>query len=79
MKLISQDTVTTKVETSVVELEDGKKVVVTNYINEKGRVDDTVVRWHDSGDDLEGEGTEGEISEKVQEFVEQEYEKEKKK
>jgi hypothetical protein len=78
MKLLSQDEQITKIETSVVELEDGRKVIVINYINEKGRVDDTRVEF-DNGVDLESEGEEGQLSEDVQKFVEDCVEKKKKK
>ena len=77
MKLLSQDTVTNKIETSIVELEDGRKVVVINYINEKGKVDDTRVEF-DNGESLESEGEEGQLSEDVQQFVEDLVEKSKK-
>lgn len=78
MKLLSQDTVTTKIETSVVELEDGRKVIVINYLNEKGKVDDTRVEF-DNGDSLDDEGEEGQISEDVKQFVEDYVAKQEKK
>lgn len=70
MKLLSQNTAITKVETSVVELEDGRNVIVINYINEKGKVDDTRVQFEDTREELEGEGEEGELREQVEQFVE---------
>lgn len=77
MKLLSQDIVTTKIETSVVELEDGRKIIVINYLNEKGKVDDTCVEF-DNGESLESEGEEGQLSEDVQQFVEDYVTKNKK-
>lgn len=78
MKVLSQDIAITKKETTVVELEDGRKVVVLNFINEKGKVDDTFMSFEDTGEDLEHEGEEGELREQVEQFVE-EYVKEQEK
>ena len=69
MKVISQNTVTNKVETTMVELEDGRKIFVINYINEKNKIDDTRVQDED-GNELEGEGTEGQLREDVEKLVE---------
>lgn len=78
MKVLSQDIAITKKETTMVELEDGRKVVVLNFINEKGRVDDCFIFFEDTGEDLEYEGEEGELREQVEQFVE-EYVKEQEK
>lgn len=80
MKVIGQDVVTSKVETTVVELEDGRKIIVINYINEKNKVDDTCVQDED-GNELEDEGAEGQLREDVEKLVEdyvKEQEQEKK-
>ena len=77
MKVIRQDIVINKVETTVVELEDGRKIIVINYINEKNKVDDTRVEDED-GNELEDEGTEGQLREDVEKLVE-DYVKEQEK
>ena len=78
MKVIGQDTVINKVETTVVELEDGRKIIVINYINEKNKVDDTRV-VDENGNELEGEGTEGQLREDVEKLVEDYVEEQEKK
>jgi len=77
MKVIGQDTVINKVETTVVELEDGRKIIVINYINEKNKVDDTRVQDED-GNELDVEGAEGQLREDVEKLVE-DYVKEQEK
>ena len=77
MKVIGQDTVTSKIETTVVELEGGRNIIVINYINEKGRIDDTRVQ-DENGYELEDEGEEGQIREAVEKLVE-DYVKEQEK
>ena len=69
MKVIEQNTVTNKVETTMVELEDGRKIFVINYINEKNKVDDTRVE-DENGNELECEGEEGQLREDVEQLVE---------
>jgi hypothetical protein len=77
MKVINQNTVINKVETTTVELEDGRTIFVINYINEKNKVDDTRVQDED-GNELEYEGTEGQLREDVEKLVE-DYVKEQEK
>jgi len=79
MKVLSQDIAITKKETTLVELEDGRTVVVLNFINEKGKVDDTFMSFEDTGVDLEYEGEEGELREQVEQFVEEYVQEQEKK
>lgn len=79
MKVLSQDIAITKKETTLVELEDGRTVVVLNFINEKGKVDDTFMSFEDTGVDLEHEGEGGELREQVAQFVEEYVQEQEKK
>ena len=57
-----------RTETYVIELEDGRKVNYKEYLNEKGRSQDLRCYWESTGEELDGEGEEGEIIEMIQDF-----------
>lgn len=78
MKILSQDTVIQKIETTIVGLEDGRSVKVVNYINEKGKVDDTFMEFEDTGESLEYEGEEGQLRKDIEALVEKYVEEQEK-
>lgn len=78
MKILSQHTVTHKIETTIVELKDGRNVKVVNFINEKGKVDDTFMEFEDTGESLEHEGEEGQLREDIEALVEKYVEEQEK-
>ena len=78
MKILSQDTVIQKIETTIVGLEDGRSVKVVNFINEKGKVDDTSMEFEDTGESLEYEGEEGQLRKDIEALVEKYVEEQEK-